>query len=57
MAVGLKRNPMPRAVSITPDSRGTWLDLPNGARLWRLRIEAPGATDLNSPDSGTTEDR
>lgn len=37
----------PRAVSISPDSHGTWLDLPNGARLWRLRIEAPGATDLN----------
>ncbi len=37
----------PRSVSVTPSSHGTWIELPNGGRLWRLRVHAPGATDLN----------
>ncbi len=38
-------DPVPMAV--TPETRGTWETLADGARLWRLRIDAPGATDLN----------
>ena len=33
-------------VSLTPDTAGTWEQLPDG-RLWRLRVTSPGATDLN----------
>lgn len=33
-------------VEITPDTDGTWEQLPDG-RLWRLRVKSPGATDLN----------
>jgi len=38
---------LPADVSISPDQGGTWENLPNGARLWRLRVHAPNATDLN----------
>src|SRR5207249_1088714 len=34
-------------VLATPDTDGTWEDLPDGGRLWRLRVFVPGATDLN----------
>jgi hypothetical protein len=37
----------PVAVSITPSTHGTWESLSDGSRLWRLVIDAPGATDLN----------
>ncbi len=37
----------PRALSVTPASHGSWTELPDGGRLWQLRIHAPGATDLN----------
>ncbi len=37
----------PIAVSITPQTHGTWESLPGGGRLWRLLVQAPGATDLN----------
>ncbi len=37
----------PRAVEVSPATHGSWTDLPNGAQLWRLRVSAPGATDLN----------
>jgi len=37
----------PTAVNLTPDTDGTWEVLPDGGRLWRLRVSAPGATDLN----------
>jgi subtilisin-like proprotein convertase family protein len=37
----------PVAVSITPSTYGTWESLSDGSRLWRLVIDAPGATDLN----------
>lgn len=37
----------PRSVSVTPAAHGSWTPLPHGARLWQLRIHAPGATDLN----------
>ena len=34
-------------VSLGLDSAGTWTELPNGDRLWRLRIIAPGAYSTN----------
>ncbi|MEZ5064458.1 MAG: proprotein convertase P-domain-containing protein [bacterium] len=37
----------PVAVAITPDTNGSWEVLSDGTRLWRLQIDAPGATDLN----------
>ncbi len=41
------RYAVPEAVAITPDNGGTWEELADGSRLWRLRISAPNATDLN----------
>ena len=37
----------PSDVKITPAEDGVWETLPDGGRLWRLRIHAPKATDLN----------
>ena len=37
----------PWRVDITPETDGTWEQLPHGSRLWRLRVHAPGATDLS----------
>ena len=37
----------PSDVEITPAGDGVWETLPDGGRLWRLRIHAPDATDLN----------
>lgn len=37
----------PFDLHVEPASDGTWEVLDDGARLWRLRIHAPGATDLN----------
>ncbi len=34
-------------VDFTPYNGGTWETLQNGSRLWRLRIESPGAMSLN----------
>jgi hypothetical protein len=34
------------AVSITPQRDGVWTGLPDGSRLWRVRVRASGATDL-----------
>jgi len=34
------------AVSITPQHDGVWTGLPDGSRLWRVRVRASGATDL-----------
>ena len=34
-------------VHVTPDSHGSWEELADGARIWRLRVRSPGATDLN----------
>lgn len=33
-------------MALTPQTAGTWEDVAGG-RLWRLRVTAPGATDLN----------
>ncbi len=41
------RYAVPEAVGTTPDDGGTWEELADGSRLWRLRISAPNATDLN----------
>ncbi len=38
---------LPVDVTISPAHGGTWEDLPDGSRLWRLRAHAPNATDLN----------
>ena len=35
------------SVSLGLDNAGTWTELPNGDRLWRLRIAAPGAYSIN----------
>ncbi len=34
-------------VSLGLESAGTWTELPNGDRVWRLRIAAPGAYSIN----------
>ncbi|MEI6764223.1 MAG: PKD domain-containing protein [Bacteroidota bacterium] len=34
-------------VSLNPANSGTWDILPNGDRLWRLRISSPGAKTIN----------
>ncbi len=34
-------------VSLGLDSAGTWTELPNGDRVWRLRIAAPDAYSIN----------
>ncbi len=34
-------------VNLGLDNAGTWTILPNGHRLWRLRIVAPGAYSIN----------
>lgn len=36
-----------RTVDATPYQRGSWDTAPGGDLLWRLRIRAPGATDLS----------
>jgi lysyl endopeptidase len=35
------------ATQITPASDGTWEALPDGGRIWRLRVISPGARTLN----------
>lgn len=35
-----------RSVSIAPDRNGRWQTLPDGSRLWQVRVRAAGATDL-----------
>ena len=43
-----QRYAIPERVSITPATHGTWEDLGNGQRLWRLRIIGrEGTTSLN----------
>lgn len=37
----------PMKVDLTPGKDGTWETLADGSRVWRLRFQAPGATDLN----------
>ena len=38
---------MPNRVSITPDDHGTWENVDADGLIWRLRIVAPGARNLN----------
>ncbi len=38
---------MPLEVNLNMDNSGQWENLPNGGRLWRLSIEAPGAKSIN----------
>ncbi|ETX06040.1 MAG: hypothetical protein ETSY2_19425 [Candidatus Entotheonella gemina] len=47
LAPGPQSYAIPTAVHLTPQTAGTWEALPKGSRLWRLRVLAPGATDLN----------
>lgn len=37
----------PNDVYYTLENSGVWQNLPNGDRVWRLRIEAPGAFSIN----------
>jgi len=41
------RYAVPRAVSLTPQTSGTWEELKDGRWLWRLRIRAQAAVSLN----------
>jgi lysyl endopeptidase len=41
------RYAIPQPVAIDPASAGTWEDLSQSERLWRLRIHSPGALSLN----------
>ena len=36
----------PQEVSLNLNNSGTWETLPDGDRIWRLRVHSPGATDL-----------
>lgn len=38
---------VPIAVDLTPENAGTWDTLDDGSRVWRLRFQVPGSTDLN----------
>ncbi|MFQ5430658.1 MAG: proprotein convertase P-domain-containing protein [Phycisphaerae bacterium] len=38
---------IPYPVQITPATDGLWETLPNGARIWRLRVLAPRAVSIN----------
>jgi hypothetical protein len=50
-----QRSPVPaparyavaRPMAFDPESSGTWETLPDGTRLWRLRIASPGAQTLS----------
>jgi hypothetical protein len=46
-APGPVRFALPHEVSLTPATHGTWEQLANGGRLWRLQVVSAGATDLN----------
>lgn len=37
----------PVDLELSAAAAGTWQLLPDGSRVWRLRVHAPGATDLN----------
>lgn len=37
----------PVDMELSAAAAGTWQLLPDGSRVWRLRVHAPGATDLN----------
>ena len=41
------RYAIPQPTHITPQTGGAWEDLGPQSRLWRLRIESPGAVSLN----------
>jgi hypothetical protein len=44
---GPVRFAVPQEVNLTPSTHGTWEELANGGRLWRLQVFSAGATDLN----------
>jgi hypothetical protein len=43
---GQNRFAAPIAVDIAPDGAGVWTELPDGSRLWRCALRAPGAAGL-----------
>ena len=47
MTPGPTRFAAPIEVSLVSSSSGTWEELADGSRLWRLRIASPGALSLN----------
>jgi len=38
---------VPYEVDYSLENSGTWQELPDGSRLWRLRVECPGAYSIN----------
>lgn len=38
---------IPRTTSITPQTHGSWEQVSQAVRMWRLRIQSPGALSLN----------
>ncbi|RMH15113.1 MAG: hypothetical protein D6696_21545 [Acidobacteria bacterium] len=44
---GPLRYAVPEKVDVSPATHGIWEYLPDGGQLWRYRVYAPGATDLN----------
>jgi hypothetical protein len=38
---------MPEPVSLTPETDGVWEELDDGTSVWRLVVDAPGATSLS----------
>jgi hypothetical protein len=34
-------------VNFTPDNSGSWFEMPNGNRIWRLKIKSKGALSMN----------
>jgi len=44
---GPYRFAVPRKMLITPWTDGTWEDIDDKTRLWRLRVTAPGAVSIN----------
>jgi hypothetical protein len=44
LRVGVDRTP--EAAPITPDSAGLWMEAADGSRIWRLRLNSPGAAAI-----------
>jgi lysyl endopeptidase len=44
----------PIAVSFVPEADGSWVDLADGSRVWRLRVISPGAKSLNFALTGVS---
>ena len=45
--LGAARHGVEAGINLGLDNAGQWTTLPDGGRLWRLRLEAPGAQSIN----------